>query len=513
MRSFLLSAGVLVGLAAAGRADDPKPLMVTKVFSVADLVTPIPDFALPGGNPPAPAERFHEATPADHAARLVRQVTALVRPHSWQVGGGDGTVQYFDLGSALVVKNSPAVVAEVADLLAGLRKLHDTSVSTEVRVLSVPAGFCKRVGLTPADGSPSVLSDREVRLLLETAQGNRSIDVMQFPKLTTFDGQAATVRVDEEEAGDAVTLCGRVSADGRFVSLKVHVARGGKSAEAAVVVPDGGTMVVGGWTEKGGMVESGPPVLSHVPYLNRLFRNVGIAPDREVIVLATPRVIVSAEEDAVEVAPMPREVAAVEEVTVQMLVAEVSGGFARAAGLEPAAGAWVLPAGGNNTLDLVVREEMRRDRLALLSRPTMRVVAGQAGVVSVGQDGGPGVWARVTPRVAPAGDFLLRVETQVMTAAANGTKNVETADTASRVPAGGTLILRGASRTQAGGTVVTLFILTPHRTASTHPTTHRPFPRSCRRVRMVHVPPRHDPFPTRGPPCPSPPSAHAAPPA
>jgi Flp pilus assembly secretin CpaC len=72
------------------------------------------------------------------------------------------------------------------------------------------------------------------------------------------------------------------------------------SAQTTVAVPDGGTVLLGGLkTLAQGRNEFGPPVLSNVPYLNRLFKNVGIGQEtRHVMLMVTPRIIINSEEEA-----------------------------------------------------------------------------------------------------------------------------------------------------------------------------------------------------------------------
>lgn len=469
MRSYLLSAAAVLGLAAAGRAEEPKPqpksALVTRTYPVADLIAPVPGltaaeveraFASPGR--PTPADRPAAETRAERTANLLKIVREMVRPYSWaEPHGGPGRIDFHDLGSTLVLTNTPDVLREAADLLEALRRLNDLCVSTEVRFVAVPAGFAARVGLTPADGRPVTLSDRETRLLLEAVRGYSTAAVHQYTKTTTFQGQTAVARFFE---GPAVTLRGVVSADRKSVDLKVTAARGEKSAEASAVVPDGGTLVVACLPEGGRAMttEYGPPVLSRIPYVNRLVKNVGIAPERDIIVLATPRVVIHEEPPAV--APPPRAVP--ETVTVSMLVAEVPGDFVGRLGLRPEAGRWVLPADAAAAINLHLRQEKARGRVDILSRPTLSIVDGQTGIVEVGQDGGPGVCARVTPRVAAGGGVLLRVEPQVTTVTAGGQLHVEATETTGRVPAGRVFLVRGASRTEKGGTVDTLFFLTAH---------------------------------------------------
>jgi type II secretory pathway component GspD/PulD (secretin) len=69
--------------------------------------------------------------------------------------------------------------------------------------------------------------------------------------------------------------------------------------QTTVSVPDGGTVLLGGLKAMSeGRDEFGPPVLSQIPYLNRLFKNVGIGRDtRHIMIMVTPRIIISSEEE------------------------------------------------------------------------------------------------------------------------------------------------------------------------------------------------------------------------
>jgi general secretion pathway protein D len=69
--------------------------------------------------------------------------------------------------------------------------------------------------------------------------------------------------------------------------------------EKTFTVPDGHTMVVDAGTRTSeSRVEYGPPILSDIPFLNRLFRNVGYSRSRErVLLLVTPRIIQQEEEE------------------------------------------------------------------------------------------------------------------------------------------------------------------------------------------------------------------------
>ncbi len=71
------------------------------------------------------------------------------------------------------------------------------------------------------------------------------------------------------------------------------------SVQTTVAVPDGGTVLMGGLKRLSeGRNEFGPPILSKIPYLNRLFRNTGYGRSAEsLLIMVTPRIIIQAEEE------------------------------------------------------------------------------------------------------------------------------------------------------------------------------------------------------------------------
>jgi general secretion pathway protein D len=67
-----------------------------------------------------------------------------------------------------------------------------------------------------------------------------------------------------------------------------------------VSVPDGGTVLLGGIKRlREGRNEFGVPILSKIPYINRLFKNVGIGRTTDsLMMMVTPRIIIQEEEEA-----------------------------------------------------------------------------------------------------------------------------------------------------------------------------------------------------------------------
>ena len=69
------------------------------------------------------------------------------------------------------------------------------------------------------------------------------------------------------------------------------------SVSTVVSVPDGGTVLMGGVkTMSEGRNERGVPFLSNIPYVNRLFKNVGIGHETSnLMMMVTPRIIIQKE--------------------------------------------------------------------------------------------------------------------------------------------------------------------------------------------------------------------------
>jgi type II secretory pathway component GspD/PulD (secretin)/tetratricopeptide (TPR) repeat protein len=209
------------------------------------------------------------------------------------------------------------------------------------------------------------LSDIQVYMFMEAAQGDRRTNVMQAPKLTLFNGQTATINVNDQQffvtnvnvvgfggqivfvpvnnpvpLGVSLAIQAVVSADRRFVRLNLSptlsnlasaivplfpvttfitpVFEGGAQGQpipftqfiqqpqvatvqiqTTVSIPDGGTVILGGMkTLSEGRNEFGPPVLSKLPYVNRLFKNVGYGREAQsLLLMVTPRIIINSEEE------------------------------------------------------------------------------------------------------------------------------------------------------------------------------------------------------------------------
>jgi general secretion pathway protein D len=123
-------------------------------------------------------------------------------------------------------------------------------------------------------------------------------DVEEF----TFTGSKTTSKKSSESAkkGDDETSEDSedtVSEEGTTVQLPTFSF---VTVTSTVSVPDGGTVLLGGIKRMNeGRIERGLPILSKLPYINRLFKNVGIGRSTSsLMMMVTPRIIIQEEEEA-----------------------------------------------------------------------------------------------------------------------------------------------------------------------------------------------------------------------
>jgi type II secretory pathway component GspD/PulD (secretin) len=469
--------------------------LVTATYQVADLIMPIPDAVLPATqnindalerslHPPAPnvaasttpyvgpyalppngslanapGSAVGGATVTSSGPvvnklptqstedQLIRLITSTVAPQTWDSMGGPGNINYYPLGMALVVHQTPDIQEQIADLLAALRRLQDQEVSIEMRFISVAESFYERIGvdfnmsiqnngmnvkygpelttgqfqpagyinnfnpsrfvtgLTPAgtftsdlsipittssfaqavppfgafpaipggDGGIAMglafLSEIQVFLFMEAAQGDERTNVLQAPKLTLANGQTSSITINDQQffitnvtvlqqganlafvpqntpfpTGVTMVLQAVITADRRFVRINfsgvtltnlasanvplfpivtpiIPLFEGGFQANPVLftqflqqpvlnqvsvtttaTIPDGGTVVLGGMKRLSeGRNEFGPPILSKIPYIDRLFRNQAYGKETEsLLIMVTPRIIINEEEERIQ---------------------------------------------------------------------------------------------------------------------------------------------------------------------------------------------------------------------
>jgi hypothetical protein len=290
-------------LSSAARADSPsRAKLVDVTYQVADLVIPIDRSpVLVSVGEETRAERPCPGKAISTEDNLIWLITHTVAPGGWSEKGGPGTINYFPLTMSLVVKQTPEIQTQVAQLLSSLRREQDVEASAEIIFVRLPESFCKRSKITCLRGAPRMLTTEELSAFLEKTQSEQLANIMQAPKLTMMSGQQAAFRLNEEGREIEVRLNPTVSADRRFVRTELslrwkHDTSAGEES-ANVVLPDGGAVMLAGWIEMREVRrESGLPLLQPLPYINRLFKTSGVFHEPfRTLVLVRPRIIVAEE--------------------------------------------------------------------------------------------------------------------------------------------------------------------------------------------------------------------------
>ncbi len=123
----------------------------------------------------------------------------------------------------------------------------------------------------------------------------RDVDTFTFTGSTTTTEDSSSEGPDDETTGRANSST--TVTEGTTVQLPTFAF---VSVTTTVSVPDGGTVLLGGIKRLSeGRNEFGVPFLSKIPYINRLFKNVGIGRETQsLMMMVTPRIIIQEEEEA-----------------------------------------------------------------------------------------------------------------------------------------------------------------------------------------------------------------------
>lgn len=124
-------------------------------------------------------------------------------------------------------------------------------------------------------------------------------DVQEFTfngKRTTRNSISSSEEGDEEGGGSSNSNEEEELIEGTTVQLPTFSF---VTVTTTVSVPDGGTVLLGGIKRLSeGRSERGVPVMNKLPYINRLFKNVGIGRETQsLMMMVTPRIIIQEEEE------------------------------------------------------------------------------------------------------------------------------------------------------------------------------------------------------------------------
>lgn len=474
MRSCLLSVTAILALACAVQADDvPRPKMVTKVFSVADLVTPLSDFGdmetmlTAGATAQQPKCRKKPATIGECGEKLTKLVTGMVRPHSWNTMDGPGSVDFFEIGCALVVKNSPDVVQEVNDLLDALRRLQKHSVCSEARLVKVPVvtqntpiieggSQGKPVPFTQCIQAPDVQTETIKKAVMVPSDGTVVLGGWKEKPICPVFGKVPHVGLPGE--CEVIVLATVRGCRGK----QPAAIGGGERCHQVIrlrnVAATDAAQTLTKYVVREKSHTSGPVVVEPDPATNTILVSAGPGTFQQLVQI------------------LERLDANPPQVMIQTLIAQVPAGFLSDIGFTddtPDSPVMALTSRELNILSTQIRHGLTRGDVDILSRPQLCVADNQTGTVQVGQqypyvatnltdDKGVvtqkigyehvGLTLRVTPRTTPDGKVLLRVEPSLTSVApavslGNGMSapafNIQTMQATVLTTDGRTVVIRG----------------------------------------------------------------------
>ncbi len=122
------------------------------------------------------------------------------------------------------------------------------------------------------------------------------VNVFKFTGSTSTTEDTSSEGDSEQPATKKNSSSKQTTNSGTSVQLPTFAYQ---TVTTTVSVPDGGTVLLGGIKRlKEGRDEKGTPILNKIPYLNRLFQNVGIGRETEsLMMMVTPRIIIQEEEE------------------------------------------------------------------------------------------------------------------------------------------------------------------------------------------------------------------------
>ncbi|MFN0053907.1 MAG: M56 family metallopeptidase [Planctomycetales bacterium] len=251
--AITLPGGALV-VAAGGTTE-----VLTKVYSVADLVVPVPDAKVRVSGAGEPSPRFEPAPPmkADFTP-LLALIQECISPESWDAVGGGGAIRPFESTLSLVVRQTPERHDEIAQLLHELRRLQDIQVALSVSTIRfAPKSGVERLPIQwneEGERFPyQLLSPKQLADLQDAVAGNKEAATFAAPKITVFNGQATELslpllRTAEDGHNPVLLLAPSVTANGAAVGLNLAV--GVTTASDAIarnqrfVIKEGQTLLV-----------------------------------------------------------------------------------------------------------------------------------------------------------------------------------------------------------------------------------------------------------------------------
>lgn len=279
--------------------------LITRTYHVADLVVP-----LPGEIEVSDPKRSEQAKASPEI--LMKLIRTTIEPGSWKEFGGANLMEFHDPSLSLVVCATPAVHEALVNLLSQLHKLQDVQVTVETMVVAIPNRLVPEGFNGPTAVRSRVISQDDVRTMVEQWQADRESNLMRAPRVTLFNGQTAWINLNESDSvAQALTLVmsGVASADRKSVRLALGV--NGKTFESSVsrqyeMLQDGQYLFVDISDDISAPAEllRKLPVAADSDEARDILKSLQPKSDHRFLLLVSPRVVVAEEEeDAVALTP------------------------------------------------------------------------------------------------------------------------------------------------------------------------------------------------------------------
>ena len=267
----------------------------------------------------SPEQKTSAATSAAPPEINFQPLEALIQtkiaPASWETAGGPGMMKPYRTTGSLVIRQTPAVHDEIVDLLAQLRRHMDLQCCLELRLIR----FADRKWIQQLkwDKFAEQLSEG-ISLTPDRVdairQLERSLDqrrVISAPKITLFNEQCVEILLptspDKSAKPLPVSMGVVVDRDRRGVKLNVACNAASRdralaSARSYRLAADESLLLEIGTEAALAQEIQKTPVLSKVPYVEQLFRDLNSRNDKNestesLLLLVTPRVIVVEEQE------------------------------------------------------------------------------------------------------------------------------------------------------------------------------------------------------------------------
>lgn len=201
-RLGLLAAALLAcTVVVPSRAQEAKrEELSSRTYSVADLIAPRRNTT------EQPRCKDQCKQPNTKHKELIDLIVMSVAPGSWMGMGGEGTIQFFPLGLALVVNQTQEVHEEVSALLAALRRLQEVDVAVELKFVTISEKTLQDLGSylnLPAcleiNQPLGFLTHEQFLDFMKKAETDARLNVMQAPKLTIPNGESAGFKVGDQQ--------------------------------------------------------------------------------------------------------------------------------------------------------------------------------------------------------------------------------------------------------------------------------------------------------------------------